>query len=155
MLFPHQIPFNQIEVFGDAEDKSRDVSFFDSIPSPTLPSCHLVVLIKDEDFELHRVSKGQSESVFRSCGREHASTDFVKNDDLVLGLRSTFEDRVKHFCVSDLNEMTTVVRDCRKLKRQNFWNKAVVSRVWKSFRARVRGVRAFQSFHFFMIQLCD
>ena len=112
----------KIEVFGDAEDKSRrrvllrlDSKSYVAVMSS--PRSHQ----KDEDFELHRVCRKDSpKAVFVVVEDNMLRPDFVKNDDLVLGLRSTFEDRVKHFCVSDLNEMTTVVRDCRKLKKTKF-----------------------------------
>lgn len=112
----------KIEVFGDAEDKSRRRVLL------RLDSKSYVAVMssrrshqKDEDFELHRVCRKDSpKAVFVVVEDNMLRPDFVKNDDLVLGLRSTFEDRVKHFCVSDLNEMTTVVRDCRKLKKTKF-----------------------------------
>ena len=113
----------KIEVFGDdAEDKStrRVLLRLDSKSYVAVVSSRRSHK-NDEDLELYReFRKDSPKAGFVVVGEDMIRPDFVKNDDLVLGLRSTFEDRVKHFCVSDLNDMTTVVRDCRKLKKTKF-----------------------------------
>jgi len=49
--------------------------------------------------------------------------EFVQNEDLVLGVRGTFEDRAKQFCVSDLDDMMTVSR-VSKFNKMKFLEKS-------------------------------